>query len=156
MASKPRAPRLFFENTVKSYEGDDCLIWPFANVRGYGVIRINRKNEYVCRLVCEGEPPEGKPHALHSCGNGANGCVNRKHLYWGSQKENVADTFAHGRGNNGERNGAAKLTEDDVREIHRLSRETNLRQYEIAERFGVGRKAVNDILRRKNWAWVDI
>lgn len=90
---------LFIE-AAKSYAGDDCLIWPFATVKGYACARIDQKTEYVCQIICEhahGAPPEGKPWALHSCDNGHLGCIAPKHLHWGDAKDNGAEMAKRGR-----------------------------------------------------------
>ena len=93
------APEEFYQSVVATYEGDECLIWPFArNSQGYGHIRLNGSMVLVTRRVCEadhGEPTDGQSFALHSCGNGHLGCVNRQHLRWGSQVENMADMVKH-------------------------------------------------------------
>lgn len=149
-----RWARRYFEDTVKNYDGDECILWPYATVRGYAVLRIEGKLVYVCRLLCPGEPPTEQHNALHSCGRGAAGCVTKNHLYWGTQAQNVADTLRHGTRNRGTRNGCSVLTENEVHEIRRLLRSTRLTQRDIGALFGVTRGAVKDIARGRNWAWL--
>lgn len=76
-----------------------------------------------------------------------------ENLLWGTQVENVADMFRHGRGMIGERHYGAKVTEDDVREIRRLAA-SGVFQDDIASRFGLKQGSVSDIVRRKSWASV--
>lgn len=52
-------------------------------------------HRYLCRVV-NGVPPDNDSYALHNCGNGHLGCVNPKHIYWGTQKQNFADSIRHG------------------------------------------------------------
>ena len=78
----------YFAEVVLPYQGDGCLIWPFATTAGYG--RLDDK--LVNRLVCEAEhgpPPFPKAEAAHSCDVRA--CVARKHLHWATRKENEDD-----------------------------------------------------------------
>jgi hypothetical protein len=56
----------------------------------------------------------------HKCDNGL--CVNRKHLFLGSQTDNIHDMEKKGRAyhKSGELHGRAKLTWKDVRRIRKL------------------------------------
>lgn len=54
----------------------------------------------------------------------------------------------------GESHGNAKITEDDVREIRRLARETKLTQAQIGAKFGITNKNVGYIVRMKAWPHV--
>jgi hypothetical protein len=153
--SRPGAPAQFFEMALR-YQGDECLFWPHDNVRGYGRIKRNGKKFFVSRLVCEAEhgpPPSPEHHAAHSCGNGDKGCVTRKHVSWKTPKENNADKLEHGTLARGERNGRAKLSPDQVREI--LALKGKLLQREIAQMFGVGQVQVSRIHRRDKWGSLD-
>lgn len=150
---KPRWARKFFEEVVKSYDGDECLTWPYATVKGYGVLRVDGKLEYVCRLAIEEEQPSPGHVVAHQCGRGAFGCVAKRHLKWKTQKENIGDTLEHGTRSRGERNGQAALTEDDVREIRALLKGPVTRAA-IGARFGVTREAINAIAWGNNWGWL--
>jgi len=95
----PGAAKKFFHEIVLAYDGDDCLIWPFANIKGYAQIRINGRTSLVTRLVCEAEhgpAPTDSLDAAHSCGKGHLGCVTKRHLSWKTRLENMADAIAHG------------------------------------------------------------
>lgn len=59
-----------------------------------------------------------------------------------------------GNGNRGESNAKATLTEDNVREIRKLGRTTDLTQREIAELFGVTQSAVWGVLSGRYWKHV--
>ena len=148
-------PLAFLENTAIPFDGDECLIWPYwTGGDGRGRIWLDGKNHLVHRIVCEarhGPPPTPKHEAAHLCGNGHDGCVNRKHLYWGTPKENCADRLLHGTHTRGERNGIAKLTEAQVLEI-RAS--TKLRR-ELTKEYGIARSTVYMIKARKIWAWLE-
>lgn len=138
------------------YQGDDCLKWPGSpKPDGRGCVKWNGRNVNAHRQMCilaHGEPPEGKPEATHSCGNGHLGCVNPKHLRWGSDKDNKADMLAHGTRVRGERQGASKLTTDAVREIRSLSGRVS--QSQLAKRYGVTQSSVWKIIHRLHWGHV--
>lgn len=57
-------------------------------------------------------------------------------------------------GRRGSANSQARLTEDDVRDI-RARAANGERQIDIAAERGVSKAAINDIVRRKNWAHVE-
>ncbi len=140
-----------------SHSGDECLIWPFSRFNhGYASVRHDGKNALAHRVMCRevnGPAPEGKPNALHSCGNGHLGCVNPKHLRWGNQKDNRADMRIHGTLPIGETNGASRLDDNDVRRI-RLSISLGRTQRAVAKEFGVGVATVCNIATRKAWSHV--
>lgn len=144
----------FLREEVFSYKGDECLVWPFGRgAGGYGKICLNGRSHLVHRLVCEhvhGAPPSPRHEAAHSCGNGSNGCVNPKHLRWATRTENMADRLMHGAHNRGERNGQARLTEEDVHKIRTL----NGRAADIARMFGISAATVHSIRDKTTWGWL--
>lgn len=148
-------PLAFFERAL-AYSGDECLLWPFSKTPGgYGQLWLEGKRVVASRAICEavnGPRPDGF-EAAHACGNGSLGCVTPAHLSWKTRKDNQFDRVGHGTSNRGERCGAARLARDDVRKIRCLS--TTLRQKEIAERYGISRAYVSEILSRKKWGWLD-
>lgn len=147
----------YFNEVVMAYEGDECLIWPYAKGgRGYGQMKVAGVRHYVHRRVCEevnGSPPTPDHEAAHSCGHGHEGCVTKGHLSWKTPAENQADRIVHGTHGRGGRNPRAKLTADDVREIRSLN--DQIVEKEIAERFGVSSSNISAIRRGKSWTWLE-
>lgn len=157
--SSPRKPgpaQEWLRNVAVPYTGQDCLTWPFQRTpHGYGRIDFNGRPHVASRVVCimaHGEPPTPRHVAAHSCLNGHLGCVNPRHLRWATQSENERDKLASGTSNRGSRHGRSKLTEGDVLAIRKLS--GNLKQDEIAAKFGVSKWTVGEIIRRKRWGWL--
>lgn len=150
-------PATFYRNVVLTYEGDDCLIWPFGRSdNGYGVINGGRRSKVVSRRVCEdehGPAPSPAHHAAHSCGNGHKGCVNRRHIDWKLPVENSADQARHGTQVRGSRQHASRLTEDQVRLIRRQLA-SGEQTASIARSFSVTPGSIRDIARGKNWGWL--
>lgn len=155
----PRGPRaadgepLAWFRANQNYDGDDCLIWPYARrFLGYGAIimedgRFTSPHREMC-AIHNGPPPQGLV-ARHLCGNGDKGCVSPMHLVWGTVAENCRDMIVHGTSPRGERNPNAKITDDDVREIRRLR--GIVRQVDLANRFGISQAAVSKIQLNQGW-----
>jgi predicted XRE-type DNA-binding protein len=85
----------------------------------------------------------------HSCDNPA--CCNPEHLFLGTHADNARDRETKRRGQYGEEHPNAKLTDDEVRDIHRKAA-SGLRQSEIAEKYGLTQAAVSAIVTGKLWA----
>lgn len=161
MKARRRTCWEFIKCVAIPFEGDDCLIWPYGrNSDGYGRLSIKvgsiRKHRGAHRVICiavHGQPPTAKHEAAHSCGNGHLGCVNPRHLSWKTMKENQRDRFLHGTANLGERNGRAKLTSADVKEIADLLRK-HVPHRQIAARYKVCRANISYIATGKQWSQV--
>jgi hypothetical protein len=139
-----------------SYEGDDCLKWPFNDhPAGPGATYIDGKKVKVTRVMCElahGPAPSPDHEAAHSCGKAHEGCIHPGHLRWDTHKGNHEDRIDHDTANRGETNGQARLTSDDVLAIRAMSEDFT--QTVIAAKFGVSRQTISDIQRRRRWHWL--
>lgn len=102
------------------------------------------------RIHC-GEIPAGM-FVCHHCDVPA--CVNPHHLFLGTPKENTHDMLRKGRAgapnHRGVRNGRAKLTEDQVRQL----RATPGTLREVGALFGVSTHIVRSIRIGKLWSHV--
>lgn len=149
-------PEKFLREVVLPYDGDECVLWPFARNRGgYGQMVLGSRLHRVSRLVCEdvnGPPPTPEHEAAHSCGQGHLGCVTKKHVLWKTPAENQSDRVGHGTHSRGERSATSKLTEGQVKEIRSLKGKRKIA--DIAAEFGVSQMAVSYIQRTKRWSWL--
>src|SRR5262245_53416201 len=99
-----------------------CWNWTGSTGNGgYGHIRVDgrtRKATHVSLALIGVEVPKGM-HVCHHCDNPA--CVRPSHLFIGDAFDNMSDASRKGRfpSREGKLNQAAKLTEDEVREIRR-------------------------------------
>lgn len=150
-------PQRFFRDVVIPYRGSDCLPWPYnRNRQGYGYLHRDGRDQGVHRLVCHevnGPPPSPQHFAIHSCGNGHQGCCAPNHLRWGTQVENMADTLLHDTHHRGERTWNAKLSEEDVIQMRSMWPKTSYRK--IAKAFGVSYSTVREAITKKTWYWLD-
>jgi hypothetical protein len=136
-------PMRYFLNEVLSYEGDECLIWPYArNGAGYGHMLLDGTTQLISRLVCAeiyGSAPTPKHEAAHSCGKGHEGCVAKRHLSWKTPVANAADRVAHGT------NYRVELTSAQIIEIRALR--GVLSQGKIGAKFGLHQTTIGRIQR---------
>ena len=133
----------------------DCSVWTSErDKKGYGLIyRPGAPRLRAHRAAWElanGPIPDGL-FVLHACDNPP--CCNTAHLFLGTKADNNADMYSKGRAALGSRNGHAKLTESNVREIRALLA-SGLLQREIAERFGVTQTTISPLLRGVTWKHV--
>lgn len=146
----------YVREVVLPYDGDECLIWPYAcNNGGYAVATIGGEKKVVSRFVCErvkGPAPSAEHEAAHSCGRGAVGCVTPGHVSWKTPAQNHADKIVHGTHNRGERHPLSKLTEDEVISIR--SQRGAVLQRDLAKDFGITQGTVSAIQTAERWGWL--
>lgn len=83
-------------------------------------------------------------------------CVNPAHLIPGSQLENMRDMISRGRArpSRGEKNGGAKLTNDQAVSIKKEYQLTSATQTDLGKRYGVSRRAIGMIVLGQRWKHV--
>lgn len=135
-------------------DNDRCWEWKGClNENGYGVFRLGaptRKSilahRYAYSMLC-GEIPRGM-FVLHRCDNRK--CCNPKHLFTGTQADNLADAAKKSRMRHGEDHHNSKLTKTDARFI-KIWLSHGYPQRAIARAFGVSQSAVNSINIGRCW-----
>lgn len=120
------------------------------NTKNYGVFWVNGKSRTAHRVAYElyvGSIPDDLS-VLHTCDNPW--CINPKHLFVGTQQDNIDDMISKGRdGFIRTKNGRALLDEDDIIEIKKLLDQFS--QQHIANQFGVSRSTISAISTGRNW-----
>jgi hypothetical protein len=120
---------------------------------GYGQVRFRGKIWMAHRLsymLANGEVPTGL-NVCHACDNKK--CLNPKHLFSGTQKENIQDAFKKGLiiRPKGEEHPRATLTVSDVLKIRSLYIPWRFSYRRIASLLGVSPDIVQSIIFRKSW-----
>lgn len=124
---------------------------------GYGCVRRNGKTALAHRTVYS-EANEirlsDKDVVRHSCDNPC--CINPEHLVIGSMKDNSQDAIRRGRWNpgRGERHGSNVVSEAQVREIRTAHSGKHGHTKALAERYGVSRRTIHQIVAKETWGWL--
>ena len=143
--------RFFSKTTPEPNTG--CLLWTGSTTdKGYGRFHRGRRNEVrkaprVAWEISHGQIPEGL-HVLHRCDTPP--CVEVRHLFLGTNSQNMLDMLRKGRQARGEQFSHAKLTEEAVIAI----RASNRSQRDMAIQFGVSTSLISLVRRREKWKHV--
>ncbi len=131
----------------------DCWLWTDkTNGRGYGYKKIGKKTWVVHRLAWFLATGKDSDYlVLHRCDNPV--CVRFKHLFEGTNQDNIRDRDMKGRQAKGESQGLHRLTEAQILKIRSLKAK-GVSQTEIGHMFGVGQNHISRIVHRKNWKHV--
>jgi len=141
-------------------DSNGCWLWQkYRHRLGYGVMNLNGRLEQAHRaawLILVAQIPTGM-QLNHRCH--VRHCVNPDHLYLGTQVDNMRDMEASGRAKRavGSKNGVAKLTEDQAREIRVRAIAANGKKGHvkaICAEFGICASLVRQIRRGEAWRHV--
>lgn len=151
----PKNTRNKFWTNVDKRGPTECWHWTAAlSATGYGNYRENYKQYGAHRYAyidAYGDPGQGVL-VRHKCDNRR--CVNPNHLETGSYADNNRDTVVRGRSLTGERNHAAKLTEQDVIEMRKRAAAGESNGV-LTDEFGVSRGAVDHAVSGRSWKHLD-
>ena len=135
-----------------------CTPWTLSGTaQGYGRFTIRRnkvraehKAHRVAYRLATGKDP-GELRVCHTCDNPP--CCNPKHLFLGTQADNVADCVAKGRklGPSSENSSKRKLIAEQVLDIRAQYAKGGSSLSSLAAKFGVTKKAIHFIVTRQHW-----
>jgi len=139
---------------TSSYNRTPCLEWTgFKDVNGYGGFQFEGYHIKPHRFAYAAKHGEWPTYVLHHCDNRA--CVNVKHLYSGTQSDNMQDMIRRGRANRlaqtGSRNHYAKRTENEIIELRKIIDSKLFSDKQIANAYKMAQSGVGQIRRRTSW-----
>lgn len=132
---------------------NDCWDWLAGTfVDGYGTFWFRNKmyrSHRVSWILTFGEIPDGLL-ICHRCDSPH--CVNPRHLFMGTNGDNMMDASRKGRLNapRGENHAGSKLKNEDVFEIRRL-RNQGLSYSELGRKFNCSDVNIKNIIVGKKW-----
>lgn len=137
---------------------NDCWPWKAStHTKGYGQVgltvdghfRMHRAHKVAYEIIND---MMIRPwvHGLHSCDNPI--CCNPRHVFLGTNLDNMRDRDAKGRQARGSRVGTSKLTEAKVLRIREQLKTMSLAA--IAAIHGVTNMSIYQIQQRQTWAWL--
>lgn len=149
------------EKILSCSTGNDseCWIWNKSfTKRGYGRANYKGKAIYAHRLsflLFNGEIKSGL-FVCHKCDTPL--CVNPRHLFAGTPKENSADRdekkrsrVVIGRRHKGTDSAKAKLTDDAVIAIREIYSNGKCTHANLAKQFGVVKQTIASVISRRTW-----
>lgn len=119
---------------------------------GYRRYKLNQRLRWAHRLVCEafnGPAPSERHEVAHNDGDRLNNHFSN--LRWATRQDNHLDRQAHGTDAVGERNGRAKLTWGQVKEIRARRTGAYGETASLAREYGVSWTAMADIMNGSHW-----
>jgi len=146
--------RTFIDSIGRQYSLPGVVLRPTRQGR-YLKVALGADNTIAVHIVVcsafHGLRPAGKHGVAH--GNGDCHDNRAANLRWATVSENLADMVRHGTSCVGSKNGASKLTEDDIRAIRKL-RAANMPVKDIAARYGTHYVHISRIVHRAIWKHV--
>lgn len=139
----------YWENVNKKTI-NECWEWIGSKTSaGYGIIFFNGKSIYAHRaifLLLQKNNIAEELIVCHKCDNPS--CINPKHLFIGTQKDNIEDMINKKRNRYGENTYNAKLSNEDVLQIRKLNQD-GIKQKDIAKIFNIDAGHISDIINMK-------
>lgn len=151
--------QIYSRTRYKGFGRKDYVDWyPLSgslNKKNYRMISLSHENKkvtkHVHRLVCmafHGMPTTATMQVRHLDGNPEN---NRpENLCWGTQEENWTDRKAHGRGCEGEKHHASKLTNVEREHIRWAINKGLCSQRNAARVLGMSQASISSIVRSQS------
>ena len=146
------------KNVLPPDDPDACWPWQghVSKSNGYGRACVRRQGISAHRLSYEAfvrSIPEGM-HILHVRHCLYRHCINPRHLYCGTAKDNAEDSVAVGHMPHGSSHYKARLNEQKVSEILRKYHNQHVSIQELASAYQVSYPTISAIIRRTHWTHV--
>ena len=159
METKDISELIGIPNVILSKDGRvwrDCKEKKISfNCDGYPVttfsVNCKSKTFYIHQLLLKAfvRLPKKGEECLHK--NGIRSDCRLENLSWGTRKENVADAIKHGTATVGERNGGARLSQDDANNIRLVKEIYKPLNKQMANYYGVTSSTISRIIRNETY-----
>ncbi len=151
-----------FWSKVDIRSSNDCWSWKAGRFDfGYGQFWFEGKTMKAHRMawiLTHGKIPDNKL-VLHKCDNPP--CVNPKHLWVGTYRDNTRDMIIKGRDNyighiglRGESSPFSRMKEDQVKLLRKMYKNKEGSTYKLAELFNISKSTAWEIVANKNWVHI--
>lgn len=155
--TRQQSSRRFWDKVDKTSSERGCWLWTSSKTkRGYGLFHLNKKARSAHRVswtMANGEIPANMC-VCHTCDSPS--CVNPKHLWIGTHKDNMEDRENKNRNivPQGSKHGMSKLKEWQIPVIRAMIKSGLWTQAGIGRVFGVGQDTISYIKCGKLWRHV--
>lgn len=155
--------RIHHDSMGRTYSYPSVLRKLQIGTTGYWVVTLRMpgmcKLKKVHRLVLEAFD-SAEPKGKQSCHNDGNRLNSRwDNLRWDTIRNNSLDRVKHGTDSRGEQSWNAKLTEDDVRYIHKVysfrGGNGGKTAVQLAKELDVHENTIYSVTRGQSWEWLD-
>ena len=143
--------------------GNDCWEWIGTVLRGYGILTLRGRRFIASRYsygIFRGSIPSRNLYVCHHCDNSR--CVRPSHLFLGTSRDNLKDAVQKGRHTGtrtklfGIENPAAKLTQEQVREIRIRYQPGVVTLKALSREYRVNFRTIHLIVKNRIWRDRDV
>jgi len=140
----------YFADATVPEPNSGCLLWlGMVNNSGYGIV-AKKLAHRVAYWMDRGAIPEGML-VCHTCD--VRSCVNPRHLFLGTNADNVRDAVAKGKYKRGEASPSSRLKNKDIMVIRQRIAAGHTNKC-IANDYGVTPPTINQIKTGKRWRYI--
>ncbi len=144
---------------VRSFKWNEAkILTPGVDRNGYSFVNLCSDGKYksksIHRLVISAFIGKSEKQVNHKNGIKSDNAVDN--LEYFTQRENMDHAVKNKLFAIGERNGACKLTEEDVLKIRWLYENTKVSSRSLANKYNISKTEITNIIKKKRWSCLSI